>query len=84
LIELRKGYFPHFFNTPKNQNYCGKIPAPEYYGYKYMSVDEGRKFLEWHKKQENIVFDFQNEIIAYCKSDVDILQKQALSLENYS
>ena len=78
LIELRKGYFPHFFNTIENQNYCGKIPAPEYYGYKYMSVDEGRKFLEWHKKQENIVFDFQNEIIAYCKSDVDILTKACL------
>ncbi len=52
LIELRKGYFPHFFNTIENQNYCGKIPAHEYYGYKYMSVDEGRKFLEWYKKQE--------------------------------
>jgi hypothetical protein len=43
-----------------------------------MSVDEGKKFLEWHKKQENIVFDFENEIRAYCKSDVDILTKACL------
>jgi hypothetical protein len=28
LIELKKAYFPHFFNTLENQNYRGKIPSP--------------------------------------------------------
>ena len=26
LKELKKGYFPHFFNTPENQSYVGPIP----------------------------------------------------------
>ena len=26
LTEKKKGYFPHFFNTPKNQDYVGTIP----------------------------------------------------------
>ena len=63
LREMKKGYFPHFFKTPENKNYIGKIPAPEFYGYKYMSVDEGKKFLDWHKKQEHVVFNFQSEIL---------------------
>ena len=78
LREMKKGYFPHFFKTPENKNYIGKIPAPEFYGYKYMSVDEGKKFLDWHKKQEHVVFNFQSEILSYCKSDVDILTKACL------
>ena len=43
-----------------------------------MSVDEGKKFLDWHKKQEHVVFNFQSEILSYCKSDVDILTKACL------
>ena len=29
--ELKKGYFPHLFNTPEKQNYVGRIPAKDYY-----------------------------------------------------
>ena len=38
LSELKKGYFPHFFNTPENQNYVGDYPAQKYFGDEYMSV----------------------------------------------
>jgi hypothetical protein len=31
LSELKKGYFPHFFNTTANQNYVGPYPAAHYY-----------------------------------------------------
>jgi hypothetical protein len=34
LKELKKGYFPHFFNTTENRNYIGKIPDTKYYGVK--------------------------------------------------
>ena len=34
LMELTKGYFPHKFNKPENQNYIGKYPDKEYYKYK--------------------------------------------------
>ena len=78
LAELKKGYFPHFFNTPDNQNYVGDYPAPTFYGAEFMSVDENVKFLKWHAEQNLKVFDFQKELEEYCKSDVDILQKSCL------
>ncbi len=40
LSELKKGYFPHLFNTPDNQKYVGYYRASEYYGVDFISVDE--------------------------------------------
>ena len=51
LNELKKGYFPHFFNTPDNQNYIGDYPTANFYGTDFMSVEENVKFLEWHEGQ---------------------------------
>ena len=31
LKELKKGWFPHHFNTAANQSYVGTIPAKEFY-----------------------------------------------------
>ena len=31
LTELKKGFFPHLFNVPDNQNYVGEIPAKDYF-----------------------------------------------------
>jgi hypothetical protein len=30
--EIKKGYFPHFFNKTENWNYIGPLPNPEMYG----------------------------------------------------
>jgi hypothetical protein len=38
LSELKKEYFPHFFNTPANQNY------PAIHLIRNMSVEENVKF----------------------------------------
>jgi hypothetical protein len=46
LKELKKGYFPHFFNTTEHQNYIGKIPDTEYYGVNSMKPKEREEFLE--------------------------------------
>jgi hypothetical protein len=45
LIELRKGYFPHFFNTLENQNYYGYMVILEViealkFGYKIVKIYE--------------------------------------------
>lgn len=32
LNELKKGYFPHYFNTKENKNYIGPLPDKKYYG----------------------------------------------------
>ena len=78
LTELKKGYFPHFFNTPDNQNYIGDYPSENYYGSDYMSVEENVKFHNWYNEQKNKTFELQTELLMYCKSDVDILVKSCL------
>jgi len=61
LTELKKGYFPHKFNIPENQEYVGPIPAIDYYMPKTMSPKARQEFENWHQEQRNnqVVFDFQ-------------------------
>ena len=80
LKELTKGYFPHKFNTDENQNYIGKYPAKEFYGYEVMAKKEREKFLEWYETTKDQTFNFQEEMYKYCKSDVDILRRGCLKL----
>ena len=77
LNELKKGYFPHYFNKKCNQNYIGEIPSKKHYGYNQMKTEDRQKFLQWYddRVNENYVFDFKKELIEYCKSDVDILRR---------
>ena len=77
LDELCKGYFPHYFNKDENQEYVGPIPCQDDYGANSMKPEAREKFLTWHQEQveNNYVFDFQKEILKYCRSDVDIMQK---------
>jgi hypothetical protein len=77
IPELAKGYFPHLFNRTENQTYIGPIPSSPYYHPDGMSPSEREKFLSWHKnlQQNNYVFNFQDEILKYCRSDVDILRR---------
>ena len=73
--ELCKGYFPHYFNKDENQEYVGPLPCQDNYGVNYMKPEAREKFMVWHQEQvdNNYVFDFQQEILKYCRSDVDIL-----------
>ena len=77
MTELCKGYFPHLFNKEENQNYIGPIPPVAYYSPNTMKPEARETFLAWHKEQveSNYLFDFEKEIIKYCRSDVDILRK---------
>ncbi|XP_072384507.1 uncharacterized protein [Diabrotica undecimpunctata] len=78
LAELKKGYFPHFFNVPENQQYVGALPNPKYYGPNTMKEKQRTAFLEWYEAHKNDEFDFQRELHAYCDSDVDILRRGCL------
>ena len=82
MNELKKGYFPHYFNKKCNENYVGPIPSKKHYGYNQMKPDERTKFLNWYEERvrENYVFDFKKEIIEYCRSDVDILRRGIMKL----
>ena len=75
LTELVKGYFPHLFNKRENRDYVGPLPPSPYYYPDGMSFPDREKFMEWHSKlrADNYVFNFQEEILTYCRSDVDIV-----------
>jgi len=83
LTELRKEYFPHQFNRPDHQTYVGPVPALDYYMPETMSPKGRQEFERWHKEQrdQNVVFDFQKELVAYCKSDVRLLKEGCLTFK---
>ncbi|XP_031348773.1 uncharacterized protein LOC116174886 [Photinus pyralis] len=80
LKELKKGYFPHLFNITENQNYIGPIPPIETFDPDNLRCNERQELMEWHagKIAENYVFNFKEELIEYCVSDVDILAQSCL------
>ena len=67
LTELKKGYFPHFFNRKENQTYVGPLPPVEDYDPDNMSTKERQEFLTWYNqlKNEDFLFDFEKEIEEY-------------------
>ena len=82
MSELKKGYFPHYFNKKCNKNYVDPMPSKKHYGYNLMKPDERSKFLKWYEERvsENYVFDFKKEILEYCRSDIDILRRGIMKL----
>jgi len=80
LTELKKGYFPHLFNTKENENYVGPLPDKKFYCHDRMKTEARSEFDRWHlqKTTENYVFKMQEELLAYCDSDVDILRRSCL------
>ena len=77
IKQLAKGHFPHLFNKKENKNYIGPIPPASYYNPNRMNPKDKEAFMTWHtsKKESNYVFNFKEEIVAYCYSDVDILRR---------
>ena len=85
LTELKKGYFPHLFNVPgdEHQNYVGPIPSLDYYMPETKSPEDKQALETWHQEQRanNMVFDFQQELLDYCKSDVRLLKQGCLTFK---
>ena len=83
LTELRKGYFPHKFNIPENQEYVGSIPAQDYCMPETMTPKRRQEFETWLQEQQDndVVFDFQEELVLYCKSDVRLLKEGCLTFK---
>ena len=84
LTELNKGFFPHLFNTPDNQQYVGRIPDLEFYDPDGMMEEKKKELLQWHTEQvrRNVSFNFKEELIAYCKSDIFLLKQGCEAFQN--
>ena len=80
FTELSKVYFRHHFNKKENENYVGEIPDHAYYDPDGMSHEGRSAFKTWYQqlKDNNFVFNFKDEILRYCRSDVDILRRCCL------
>ena len=86
--ELKKGFFPHFFNTPKNiETYIGDVPEFKYFGYSTMKSSGAQdSFIKWHAERQAMVdagkpYNLKEEFIEYCVSDVRLLKVGCLTLK---
>ena len=50
-LKLLKGFFPHDFNLPENQDYVGPLPAEHFYATKFMSEKKYAEFKEWYEAE---------------------------------
>ena len=55
LKELKKGWFPNFFNTRDNQHYIRPYPDPSYYGCDFMGSEEREECLSWLESKIDII-----------------------------
>ena len=84
ISELKKGFFPHLFNTLENQDYIGPIPSAETYDPEGMSKKKMLEFNQWYAEQledPNRLFNLQEEMIDYCISDVKLLKAGCLKFQ---
>ena len=84
LTELKKGFFPHLFNTPANREYEGRIPDLEYFDPDGMMPEKKEELCNWHNEQvrRNVLFKLKKELIDYCQSDVQLLKKGCQAFQN--
>ena len=82
ISELKKGFFPHKFNLPCNQNYIGTYPSADYYQSEYFNVKKKKQFDEWYATVKNQKFDFKKEFEDYCWSDVRLLAEGCMIFRN--
>jgi hypothetical protein len=79
-IEAKKGVFPIKFNCLTSFNYGGPVPDFEFFKTENDTDKTLQEKQEFHQKLEtqNYVYDFNNEIVNYCRDDCNVL-RQALT-----
>ena len=80
LIELEKGYFPHLFNKKCNEGSSHVVlPPMHFYCPENMNPNERERFVKWYDVNLSKGFNFDEELISYCRSDVDILERSCIA-----
>jgi hypothetical protein len=52
------------------------MPDKHFYGPENMNPKVNKAFTEWHDKQMDIIFNFSEEMIKYCRSMVEVLARE--------
>lgn len=75
LQEIYKEFFVYSWIRPEKYDYVGEYPPVEDYHPERMNEKRRKEFLAWHKEkvESGAVFDFQKELSAYLRSDVEVL-----------
>ena len=88
-LPVKKGFFPHGFNLPENQDYIGCIPPSSFFETKFMTEKKFTEFEEWYldwgrKYLSDQIPDwnFQKELYEYCSDDVSVLRLAWLSFHD--
>ncbi|CAF1071386.1 unnamed protein product [Brachionus calyciflorus] len=74
-----KGHFPHLFNLPENQNYIGAYPDRKFYGSEFFASKKKAEFNNWYDSVKHETFDFKQQFLDYCWSDVVLLADGCLA-----
>ena len=81
-LKTLKGFFPHDFNLPENQEYVGPLPPEETFSTKFMSEKKYAEFKKWYDEEKQAIesgqkplWNFKEELLKYCENDVDILME---------
>ena len=77
-LKTKKGFYPHFFNTPQNANYVGAMPDKSFFGPDTMTRATFQDFTVWYDQQEHRVWDNRAELISYCHADTRLLREGCL------
>ena len=84
LREMKKGFYPYFFDTHENQSYVGPVPEKEMFDPDSMSSERREEFEAWYSSlnDENDTeyeFNLQREREEYCASDVKLLKEGCMT-----
>ena len=71
LREMKKGYFPHLYNTQQMNNLEGPkflphLPPLEFYDVDNMNIEKRQQFWIWYENNKHKCFDFYEELLEYC------------------
>ena len=75
---LRKGHFPHLFNSVENYSYVGKIPDKKYFDLSFVlkTAEDKVEFDNWYNSwSDRDDWSFMDELKSYCIDDVRILKE---------
>ena len=80
IKELKKGFYPHLFNTAENYEYIGDMPPRKDFCCNSFNEDKRKEFLIWYKNKidNKYIWNNKKELLDYCISDVDILRRSMM------
>ena len=72
--DVVKGFFPHKFNVPKNQNYIGPLPGKEFFEAERFTPERKEAFDQWYEDEKACEdWSLHTKLREYCRSDVIVL-----------